>query len=150
MDTHIWVWDFFIYWYILYSLWHLYLYHNLKEVQYRQLRARRACSSKLFTLRTRKGTIAIDSCTAIAPFWFSTEHRWTAIVPFWLSTDHVSCWLQCFRYLCTQPVSLQLVPVVQLPDLDVPCPIALDSNNQVWTHTPNMKMLINITIKHLW
>ncbi|XP_071512100.1 nuclear pore membrane glycoprotein 210-like [Diadema antillarum] len=35
------------------------------------------------------------------------------------------------KYLCTQPVSLQLVPVVQQPDLDVPCPIALDSNNQI-------------------
>ena len=29
-------------------------------------------------------------CTAIAPFWFSTEHlSWILIVPFWLSTDDV-------------------------------------------------------------
>ena len=28
-------------------------------------------------------------CTAIAPFWFSAEHRWSAITPFWLSTDVV-------------------------------------------------------------
>ena len=26
-------------------------------------------------------------CTAIVPFWFSTEHRWKVITPFWLSTD---------------------------------------------------------------
>ena len=26
-------------------------------------------------------------CTAIAPFWFSTEHLWTVLIPFWLSTD---------------------------------------------------------------
>ena len=28
-------------------------------------------------------------CTAIAPFWFSTEHLWAAIMPFWLSTDNL-------------------------------------------------------------
>ena len=28
-------------------------------------------------------------CTAIAPFWFSTEHLWTAIAPVWLSTDDI-------------------------------------------------------------
>ena len=28
-------------------------------------------------------------CTAIAPFWFSTEHLWAAITPFWLSTDDI-------------------------------------------------------------
>ena len=27
--------------------------------------------------------------TAIAPFWFSTEHIWTALMPFWLSTDNM-------------------------------------------------------------
>ena len=27
--------------------------------------------------------------TAIAPFWFSTEHRWIVITPFWLSTDDI-------------------------------------------------------------
>ena len=25
--------------------------------------------------------------TVIAPFWFSTKHRWIVIMPFWLSTD---------------------------------------------------------------
>ena len=29
-------------------------------------------------------------CTAIAPFWFSTEHLWILMVPFWLSTDDFS------------------------------------------------------------
>ena len=28
-------------------------------------------------------------CTAIAPFWFSTEHLWILIAPFWLSTADV-------------------------------------------------------------
>ena len=28
-------------------------------------------------------------CTAIAPFWFSTEHLWAAITPFWLSTNDI-------------------------------------------------------------
>ena len=28
-------------------------------------------------------------CTVIAPFWFSTEHRWIVIMPFWLSTDYI-------------------------------------------------------------
>ena len=28
-------------------------------------------------------------CTAIAPFWFSTEHLWTVITPFWLLTDDI-------------------------------------------------------------
>ena len=27
--------------------------------------------------------------TAIAPFWFSTEHHWILITPFWLSTDEL-------------------------------------------------------------
>ena len=26
---------------------------------------------------------------AIAPFWFSTEHRWTALKPFWLSANDI-------------------------------------------------------------
>ena len=26
-------------------------------------------------------------CTAIPPFWFSTEHHWIVIAPFWLSTN---------------------------------------------------------------
>ena len=28
-------------------------------------------------------------CTALAPFWFSTEHLWMMIMPFWLSTDDI-------------------------------------------------------------
>ena len=28
-------------------------------------------------------------CTAIAPFWFSTEHLWIMIAPFWLSPDDI-------------------------------------------------------------
>ena len=26
---------------------------------------------------------------ATAPFWFSTEHRWSALAPFWLSADNI-------------------------------------------------------------
>ena len=29
-------------------------------------------------------------CTAIEPFWFSTEHLWVAVTPFWLSSDDIS------------------------------------------------------------
>ena len=38
-------------------------------------------------------------CTAIAPFWFSTEHLWTVITPFWLSTDDMHCF-NAFLILC--------------------------------------------------
>ena len=51
---------------------------------------------------SQKGVITIQRCsienhkgynchrlfTAIAPFWFSTEHRWILIAPFWFSTDY--------------------------------------------------------------
>ena len=30
-------------------------------------------------------------CTAILPFWFSTEHLWTSLTPFWLSVDDIWC-----------------------------------------------------------
>ena len=43
----------------------------------------------LYRLCTAIGQYAIyRHCTAIAPFWFSTEHCWIAIMPFWLSTFH--------------------------------------------------------------
>ena len=33
-------------------------------------------------------------CTAIAPFWFSTEHVWLVIAPFWLSNwRYVPIWI---------------------------------------------------------
>ena len=31
-----------------------------------------------------------ELCTAIASFWFSTEHLWILIAPFWLSTEYDS------------------------------------------------------------
>ena len=74
---------------------------------FRQLRARRVLS--LFQdvpLRTRRVLISLFKdvplrtkmllspcrlCTAIAPFWFSTEQLWKLIASFWLSTDDLSC-----------------------------------------------------------
>ena len=54
---------------------------------YRQLRARSALLHlKDVPLRT-EGCYRHRVCTAIAPFWFSTEHLWNSITPFWLSTD---------------------------------------------------------------
>ena len=47
-------------------------------------------------------------CTAIAPFWFSTEHRWIAITPFWLSTDDMyfyACILYRLFWIIKQPFS---------------------------------------------
>ena len=35
----------------------------------------------------KKGAIAIIVFTAMASFWFSTEHLWTRLTRFWLSTD---------------------------------------------------------------
>ena len=60
---------------------------------YRQLRARRALLQfKDIPLRTRKALAYHHRlCTAIAPFWFSTEHLWAAITPFWLSNDDMIC-----------------------------------------------------------
>ena len=42
---------------------------------------------------------AITACTksvAIAPFWFSVEHRWTSLTPFWLSADNM-CSFTCYK-----------------------------------------------------
>ena len=50
-------------------------------------------------------------CTVIVPFWFSTEHRWIVITPFWFS-EH--CWiviitfLRYCRRLCTVTMSFLL------------------------------------------
>nr|XP_054758778.1 nuclear pore membrane glycoprotein 210-like isoform X1 [Lytechinus pictus] len=53
------------------------------------------------------------------------------------------------RYLCSQPVSLQLIPVVQQPDLEVPCPIALDSNNQIPVmNGQDVEILVNAVDSH--
>ena len=41
------------------------------------------------SVENQKGAIAIDISTAIAPFWFSTEHLWILIVPLWHSTDNI-------------------------------------------------------------
>ena len=38
-------------------------------------------------LRTRKGLSLYKVYACLAPFWFSTEHRWTALTPFWYSCD---------------------------------------------------------------
>ena len=45
----------------------------------------RYCSSKMFRWEPEGGHHCTKSMS-IAPFWFSTEHRWT---PFWLSTDEM-------------------------------------------------------------
>ena len=43
------------------------------------------------SVKNQKGAIVIDIiCTAIAPFWFSTEHLEILIAPFWLSTDGIN------------------------------------------------------------
>ena len=41
-------------------------------------------------------------CTAIAPFWFSTDHLWTAVAPFWLATDNI-CVLILVTYETERP-----------------------------------------------
>ena len=54
------------------------------------LRGRKALS--LFNrvpLRTRRALPLCKVYMAIAPFWFSTDHRWTALTPFWLSADAI-------------------------------------------------------------
>ena len=52
-----------------------------------QLRARRALSySKMFHWEP-EGRYHCTKSTAIAPFWFSTEHRWIVITPFCFSAD---------------------------------------------------------------
>ena len=50
----------------------------------------RYCRSKMFHWEPERG-YCNWLCTAIAPFWFSTEHPWAAITPFWLSTDDMLC-----------------------------------------------------------
>ena len=37
-------------------------------------------------------------CTAIVPFWFSTEHPWIVITPFWFSTDDMYSLITPSRY----------------------------------------------------
>ena len=52
-----------------------------------QLRARRALTiSKMFRGEP-EGPYRCTKSTAIAPFWFSTEHHWTSLTPLWHSTD---------------------------------------------------------------
>ena len=41
------------------------------------------------SVENQKGRYRYTKSMAIAPFWFSTEHRWCAITPFWLSTDDI-------------------------------------------------------------
>ena len=47
---------------------------------------RRYQYSKMFRWEP-EGRYRHRHCTAIAPFWFSTECLWILIAPFWLSTD---------------------------------------------------------------
>ena len=54
---------------------------------YCQLRARRALSLSNMFCWEPKGSFHCTMSMAIAPFWFSTEHRWTALMPFWFSVD---------------------------------------------------------------
>ena len=67
------------------------------------------CSSnKMCSVENQKGTIAVQSLMAIAPFWFSTEHHWTAITPLQLLTVKIysnDCyfhhWYECwYRNKC--------------------------------------------------
>ena len=46
----------------------------------------RYCCSKMFRWE-QEGRYRCTKSMAIAPFWFSTDHRLSAIMPFWLSTD---------------------------------------------------------------
>ena len=53
-----------------------------------QLRGRRALMLfKDVPLRTRRALALYTKSMAIAPFWFSTEHRWKVLLPFWDSAD---------------------------------------------------------------
>ena len=44
--------------------------------------------SKMFRWEP-EGRYCHRHCTALAPFWFATEHLWILIAPFWLSTDDI-------------------------------------------------------------
>ena len=64
----------------------------INNTEYHQLRARRALFQiKDVLLRTRRALLLYTFFffTAIAPFWFSTEHLWSVITLFWLSTDDI-------------------------------------------------------------
>ena len=64
-------------------------------------------------------------CTATAPFWFSTEHRWIVIMPFWLSTNwwydlnvcglKVKCehtiWVRVFSFVSVIDVITMFPPI---------------------------------------
>ena len=54
---------------------------------YRQLRARRSLLQFKDVPWEPEGRYCHRLCTAIAAFWFSTEHLWILLAPFWLSTD---------------------------------------------------------------
>ena len=85
---------------------------------YSQLRARRALS--LFTnvpLRSRRA-LWLGLCTAIAPFWFSTEHLWILIVLLWLSTEDMPGKISAFCVIkLTFKIRLNLIVCLYVPFL---------------------------------
>ena len=64
--------------------------HTLNTCKYRQLRAREinAEHSKMFCSEP-EGHYHCTKSKAIAPIWFSMEHRGTALMPFWFSADDI-------------------------------------------------------------
>ena len=64
------------------------------------------CSSKMFRWEP-EGCNRHRLCTAISPFWFSTDHLGTVITPFWLSTEHLGTLIMPF-WLSTDDTSIQL------------------------------------------
>ena len=64
---------------------------------YCQLRARKVLSLFKDVPWAPEGCCRHRHCTAIAPFWFSTEHLWILIAPFWLSTDYILCLIRPIR-----------------------------------------------------
>ena len=54
---------------------------------YRPLCLPSSIESSLMFCWEPEGRYRCTESMATAPFWFSTEHRWTVLMPFWLSTD---------------------------------------------------------------
>ena len=76
------------------------LYRSMRDKtsgECHQLRVRRALSLlKMFRCEP-EGRYHHRLSTAIAPFWFSTEHLSIVIAPFWLSTDDMSSWVMMIK-----------------------------------------------------
>ncbi|XP_071795697.1 nuclear pore membrane glycoprotein 210-like isoform X2 [Asterias amurensis] len=53
------------------------------------------------------------------------------------------------KFLCASPVRLQLIPVINQPQLEEPCPITLDSNNQLPVmNNANLDIMVRAVDSH--